>query len=127
MSNPTTTNSTASTVDSALSNIGNTGVATVEAMILSDVPWLGFPGLKQIWEALFGWIAGYFIKAAENGAAFVIMDLQIDNEKSRISTALAAIVVAEKSGDKNAIQIAIRNYAAAQSALVHDDGSAPAI
>ena len=96
-------------------------------MILSDVPWLGFPGLKQIWEALFGWIAGYFIKAAENGAAFVIMDLQIDNEKSRISTALAAIVVAEKSGDKNAIQTAIRNYAAAQSALVHDDGSAPAI
>lgn len=123
---PQTTNSTATEVNSIVSALGNAGVQAVEALIIADVPVLGFPGLKQLWELLLGWVAGYFIKAAENGATFAIIDLQIAGEESGMSKALAALVAAEKTGDAAQIQAAIKVYANAQSALVHDDGSAPA-
>lgn len=121
---PTTTNTTANNVNTGISVAGNTIVNLVEGMITADVPWLGLPGIKQIWEGLFNWIAGYFIKAAQTGATFTVIDVQVGQEQTAMSKALAALLAAEKIGDPNAIKQAIKDYAAAQSSLIHDDGSA---
>ena len=123
---PTATNTTATDINTIVKVAGGTIVSVAETMIIADVPFLGFPVVKQLWEIVFEWIASYFIKAAENGATFTVIDLQVSSEESGISNALAALVAAEKSGDPNAIKTAIQNYANAQSSLVHSDGSAPA-
>lgn len=120
---PTTENRTANEVSTLMSSLENAGVVTVENLIIADVPWLGAPVIKQIWQALFAWIAGYFLKAAQDGATFVVIDAQISSEEFYLSEALAKLMMAEKTGDPNAIQIAIKNYADAQSELVHSDGS----
>jgi Trk-type K+ transport system membrane component len=115
-------NTTATEVTTVMGAIGSGIVSVAEGMIIADVPFLGTPIIKQIWEALFNWIAGYFQKAAETGATFTVIDTQVGSETSGISSALAALVAAEKTGDAAQITAAIQAYAKAQSSLVHDDG-----
>jgi hypothetical protein len=122
MTTPTTTNSAATLSGKIISALANVGVQSVEALIIADVPALGFPVIKQIWEAAFGWVASYFVKAAQNGATFAVIDVQVGAEETAMSAALAAVVAAEKTGDAAKIKAAIQAYANAQSALVHDDG-----
>lgn len=126
MADPTTTNSAATSANTAIVDVVSALIPAAEGLIIADVPALGLPIIKQIWEALFSWIAGYFEKAAENGATFGIIDLQVIKEEAGVSAGIAALIAAEKTGDPNAIQQAIKDYADANSALVHDDGSAPA-
>lgn len=125
-SEPTTVNTTAQAVNTGISITGNAIVSVVQAMILVDVPALGFPVFKQLWEALFNWIAGYFIRAAQNGATFEIIDAQVASEETNLSGALTNLIAAEKTGDSDAVKKAIQAYADAHSALVHSDGSASA-
>lgn len=122
---PTTTNQTASTVNKFISVAGNTIVAVTEGLILAEVQFLNLPIIKQIWHAFFTWIASYFIRAAEQGATFAIIDAQVDTEVDALSKKLAALTAAQKSGDSDAIKKAIQDYADAHTALVHADGSAP--
>jgi hypothetical protein len=126
MSTPTTTNVPATNADNAIKTVGNDIVDAVEAAIISDVPALALPVIKQIWEAFFTWISGYFIRAAETGATFIIIDHEVSGEETSLSEALKALIAAEKTGDQSAIQTAIENYAKAQSALINDNGSATA-
>jgi hypothetical protein len=121
---PTTTNTKSATTDTAIKAVDSGIVSVVEGLILADVPALALPVIKQIWESLFMWIAGYFTRAAETGATFLIIDYQTGAEVSLMSKALAALVAAEKTGDATAIQAAILQYAQAQSSLVNSDGSA---
>jgi hypothetical protein len=124
MTDPTTSNKDAVTADEILSVLKNSGVAAVETLIVADVPILGVPVIKQLWELFFSWIATYFIKVAQTGTTFAIIDVQVATETMGISAALAQVVAAEKTGDAAQIQAAIQNYANAQSMLTHDDGSA---
>lgn len=124
MSDPVTDNKTASAVNSGIDFAGGTIVSAVEGLIIADVPALSLPIIKQLWEALFGWVAGYFIKAAKTGATFAIIDSQINGEVTTLSKALAAIAAAQKTGDEDALKKAIQDYANAHSALAHSDGSA---
>lgn len=124
MATPSTSNQTAETIDSVIKAGGGAIVSLTETMIIADVPLLGIPVVKQIWEAIFNWIASYFIKAAQTGATFAVIDVQVDAEQSKLSKALSDLIAAEKSGDKNAIQQAIKNYQTAQSAFINSDGSA---
>jgi hypothetical protein len=124
MSTPSTTNTAAKDADTAIKVVDGGIVSVVEGLILADVPGLAIPVVKQIWEALFTWIAGYFTRAAETGATFIIIDYQTHGEVSNVSKALAAVIAAEKTGDAAAINAAIQNYANAQTNLIHDDGSA---
>lgn len=120
----TTINSTATKINTGISTVANALVSGVEKLIIADVPVLGLPVINIIWEALFGWITGYFIKILETGATFLVIDLQVDSEEAGVSKELAAVIAAEKGGNPNAIQAAIEAYANAQSALIHNDGSA---
>lgn len=101
-------------------------VTTAENLAIAAQPWLGYPGVKQIWEALFSFVADKFTQAAQTEGTFIVIDLQVDGEQTNVSKELAALVAAEKLGDMAALKVAIQNYANANSALVHSDGSAPA-
>lgn len=124
MSDPTTTNSTATMADNIISATASTLEKVTEDMIIADVPLLATPIIKQLWEGLFNWIMGYASRAAQTGATFAVIDTQVNSEQSGMSSALAALVAAEKSGDANAIQKAIQAYQAAQSSLINSNGSA---
>jgi hypothetical protein len=125
-STPSTTNKLATLVNALIAGLDKSILGVVYAAIIADVPWLGLPGIKQIWTWLFSWIASYFTVAAENGATFLIIDLQTGAEQTKLSAAMKQLIAAEQSGDPNAIKAAIQAYANANSALIHDDGSAPA-
>ena len=126
MSTPTTSNGLANDINTIVKDGESAGIAIVESMIIADQPWLGLPGVKQIWEALFGWIMSYVTSAAETGIDFAVIDVQVDGEETNISKALAAVQAAYKSGDKNALAQALADYRSAQSALANDDGSSTA-
>lgn len=120
---PTTENKTAGRIARAIKNLGNAGVKAVEALIIADVPWLAWPGIKQTWQLLLGWVAGYFLTALQNGATFTVIDTQVGGQLDALSVALRALIAAQKTGDAVAIKKAIQDYADAHSALIHSDGS----
>lgn len=126
MSDPTTVNGPATVVNRVIAAGTASIVAFAESLCIAQAPWLAWPGIKQLWQGVFKWISDKFIIAAQNGATFAIIDHQTQSEVKGLSAALAALAVAEKSGDPVAIKKAIQDYANAHSLLVHDDGSAPA-
>ena len=117
-------NSTATQVDTVISTVAQSLVSGVEKLIIADVPTLGLPVISTLWETLFNWISGYFIKLLETGSTFIVIDLQVDAEEVGVSQTLAALIAAEKGGNPSVIQAAIQAYANSQSALIHNDGSA---
>jgi hypothetical protein len=123
MTNPPTTNQTAATIDSIVKGAGGTLVNVAEALCIAEAPFLGLPVIKQFWELGFQWVASKFILAAETGATFAVIDVQVSKEETNVSAALAAVIAAEKSGNPDAIKSAIQAYANSQSALASYDGS----
>lgn len=121
---PTTENKTAGTVNKIIGAASGGIVELAEALAIAQCSWLGWPGVKQIWEAIFQFIAGKFTAAFQIGATFKIIDGQVDGELKNVSKELLAIAAAEKSGNADAIKKAIQEYANANSALIHSDGSA---
>lgn len=120
---PTTDNKTADTADVIIDDGTAAAVQVVETLIIGDIPLLGLPVVSPLFKMLISWVATYFEKAFESGVTFQIIDRQVGKEESTLGAALKAIAVAQKSGDPNALKIAIQNYANANSAFVHDDGS----
>lgn len=123
---PTQTNQTATKIDAGIKVVNNVLVQVALNLIEADVPVLKLPVIKQVFETLVGWLYGYFVKAQEQFATDTVIDIQVGKEKSALSLALAALIVAEQSKDPEKIKEAIQAYANANSALLHDDGSAPA-
>lgn len=125
-SQPTTqtTNQAATLANKVIAGAESGIVGVAENLAIAAQSWLGYPGIKQIWEAFFGFVADKFTRAFQTGATFIIVDHQVDGELSGVSKELAAVVAAEKTGDVAAITAAIKAYADAYSILMHDDGSA---
>lgn len=132
MSDPTTTNPTATKINADILTAVNAAEIGVETLIVADIAAMGTvanfftPILKPIINAVISYVGDKFAIVLQNGATFLVIDNQVGNEETALITTRAALIAAEKSGDPNAFKIALQNYANAQSALVHDDGSAPA-
>lgn len=130
---PTTTNPTATTVNQTINDIvgiaEQTAITAAETALDTAAPIFALPVIKQASDLAIEEIVKYVGNdvniSLQNIGTFIVIDTQVAGEESGISQALAALMVAEKSGDPNAIKQAIQNYANAQSALTHDDGSAP--
>lgn len=132
-SGPTTTNQTATAVDSTIKDVmkeaESAAITAEETAIDSAVPALALPVIKQVVdEALTlgtDWIGDNLSVALQEFGTFIVVDRQVAGEESGISKELGAIMIAEKSGDPAKIAAAIKAYQEAQSALQNDDGSAP--
>lgn len=102
--------------------------ASAEAALDAAAPIFAAPVIHQVSDVIIEEIVKLIGDQVSVGlqtiGTFIVIDTQISSEQTGISEALANLVKAEKSGDPIAIQAAIQAYANAQSALVHDDGSA---
>lgn len=125
MSDPTVDNTTANYVNSIIARGNSLGAKVVISLATAKLPFLGWPVIRTLFAFLVGWLSGFMSKAEQEGATFVIIDAQISTEESALARAVVALAAAQKSGDKNAIQKAVKAYADAHSALVHYDGAAP--
>lgn len=126
MDAPTTENPVATVVNSILKElIENVGETAAEAAIIADVPWLGVPVVKQVFEYLLGFVGSYIYKQAAWGATKIIIDVQTKMEASAAYSAFQNLQMAIASGDPGAITKASQDLDKAYAALIHFDGSAP--
>lgn len=131
---PFPTNTTADTVNTVVNDAIKTAESVaetaIETAIETNAPIFALPVIKQITEevvrVLVDKVGGDISVNLQHFGTFIVIDAQVSNEKKGISQVLADLMVAEKSGDQNAIQAAIAAYQKAQSALVNNDGAAPA-
>jgi hypothetical protein len=132
MGDPTATNSTATTVNKVINDgvqAGERAAETaIETALDTAVPAFALPVLKQVSDEVIHLIVGKIADEVslqlQTFGTFIVIDLQTNAEKTKLSQALQNLMIAEKSGGAAAIQKAIQAYADAQSALIHSDGSA---
>lgn len=127
MADPTTTNATASAVNDILKTIiEGAGQGAIEAAAIADFPWLGLPIIKQLFELVLSKITGLIYQDAANAATKIVIDVQVNVEKSQVLNAFQTLQMAIASGDKNAIQQASTDLDNCYGSLIHFGGSAPA-
>ncbi len=127
MSDPTTTNKLASTVNEILKGlIEGAGESAIETAAIASQPWLGLPIIKQLFSYAVGWIAKYFYQQAAITATKIIIDVQIKMETSQTYGAFQNLQMAIASGDQVAITKASEDLDKAYGSLIHYDGSASA-
>ena len=124
MANPPIVNKAATIGDDIISGASSAGAQAIIILATADVPWLGLPVIKNLFSYIVGWICTYVSRSIQAGVTFAIIDAQVSSEHSDLSAAMDNLLAAEKSGDLNAIQKAIDQYATAHKALVASDGSA---
>lgn len=109
------------TADALISGANSAGVKFIEALIIADFPWMGFPLIRLFLGWGLAFVAGYVTKAEETEVSFLVIDSQTSSEETALSAALKALAVAQKAGNSNEVQKAIQAYADAQSALIKKD------
>ena len=124
MSDPATVNETATLVNKAIKAAMDGGSSAVLALIVTDVPWLGLPVIRQILAYVLSYFEGYLFTAAANAATSIVIDLQVEHEASKTKDAFQGVVDAVKSGDQQAIEKSSSALDDAFSSLIHSDGSA---
>ncbi len=90
---------------------------------VADMPWLGLPVINSIFRYLLGLAFNYVDKAAEQAAAFAILDAQTSSESSAYKDAVSALQIAQASGNANSIDYATKNLKETLARLIHTDGS----
>ncbi len=95
----------------------------MEAYIISQVPALGLPVLKQMMEALLDALVQREAQILKTFLAFTIIDGQVNSENKAVKDQLVAWNAAHATGDPHAIQQASDDLAAAFGRLIHYDGS----
>lgn len=123
MGDPTTTNQTAAVVNGILKNlISGVGLDAVEAAAIVELPWLGWPIIKQIFELVLSKIAALIYEQAAYAATKIIIDVQVGIEESKVGPAFESLQMAIASGDQNAIALASKDLDKAYGDLIHFDG-----
>lgn len=118
-----TVDQAASIADKAVVDIVQDLIPLAEAAAIAQVPLLGAPFIKQIWEAVFKWVCDLFGSAAGLLTGFVVMDIQKAVALEKCAHAISAINAAKQSGDKDAIDKASDQADAAAAGVLHYIGS----
>lgn len=123
---PETTNTTAAAANDVIhSLIFGAAVDAAETAIISDVPFLGLPIIKQLMGGIIQLIAGFIYKYLALSVTFTIIDAQTSAEAYAANTAATGLKTAISGGDQDAINQATDQFKDAFGKLVHLDGSAP--
>jgi hypothetical protein len=132
---PATDNQTVATVDAALKSLVNDVViAAAKAAAIAEAPWLSWPVISNLFDALLNWIGGYVYKAMAEWTTMGVIDVQTWIENSNYQKALADLKAARdeavsnlqaagQAGDTSAIEAAKQKFKDAFQNLVHWDGS----
>jgi hypothetical protein len=123
-STPTTTNTATHTVDQIIqAAIFDVALNALQTYLYAQLPWLGFPIIKQVFGAFLNWVAGYIYTYLTQVANFTVIDLQTDQEKASYDAAVTQLKSAQSSGDPNALQKAKDQFKSTLGNLIHFDGS----
>ena len=120
---PVPSDSGATQAETTVIDLFNAATTAAENLIIAAVPALGIPVLKQIWELIFSWITGYIGKAFGEGAAFIVIDIQVWAQVQKVLASSTALAQAQATGDPNAIATARAASDAAAQALFTFNGS----
>ena len=103
--------------------IENIAEPVIESAIIADFPFLGLPVVRQILHFMLRFLGQYFYEYTAKATVALIIDMQINAEKSAANVALIKLQEALKLDNILAIQKASEEFDAAMIALVHYDGS----
>lgn len=99
------------------------GESAAETAIIAAEPIMGTFILKQLWEAVFDWLIGYVMTPlAALGGQVVISTEEYFSLKQAVA-AQAALDVAKKTGDANAISKASQDVDTAVAGVLHYVGT----
>ncbi len=121
---PVPTNPTIGTVDQIIQGlIFDVGVRAAIAYATAQLPFLSFPIIKQLFAWAVGKLASAIYVQLENQIAFSVINFQTDKQKNDYMDAIAALMIATNSGDKNAIDKATTDVRSTLGSLIHFNGS----
>jgi hypothetical protein len=120
---PHTINPLATLVNKIISGLVE-GVAepVLETMIEADVPFLGLPVVKQLFEYAFHYIIHNLDVQMEVGAVKFVINIQTDSELAQAITAAIRLRDAMRENNQHAIDEASKDLDAAYDNLGHFDG-----
>ena len=118
-----TTDQAAATGSTTVEKLFSTATSAAETALIVAYPFLGWPFLKQLWEALFQGIIGKISFYLGTEAGYLIIDAQQYFALKNAATAMAALKAAQASGDPNALATANQNVDNAVAPILHYIGS----
>lgn len=122
---PSTTNQAATLVNQAVQTvIQRVGEPALEAACITAQPWLGWLGVNWVFGWVCDWFAGKFYTVSAKQLTSVVIDLQINGEKSAANQAVQGMQQAAQSGDPSAMAQSTQAFEDAFGRLAHYDGSA---
>lgn len=124
MSGPTTDNKTADIINELVSAFMSGGEKAAEVYLTSLAPEiLGIPVVQFLLDQLVQYLGQIISVAGQKFTTQIVIDLQINGEKSSVLTTAVALQYALASGDKNAVSLATKNLSQSYSNLFNYDGS----
>jgi hypothetical protein len=101
---PQPPNKALDTVDSVLNSIiYGVGVKSALTASISAMPWLGFPIIRNIFEALLNALAGQVFGSIEPYISYKIIKFQNEEQRKNYEFAIEELKAATERGDQNDI------------------------
>lgn len=123
MGDPTDKNQAADVINGVLKNlISGIGVDAVEAAAIAAYPWLGFWGIRTIFDWVVKLVANQIYMQAAMVATKIVIDVQVAEEESKTNDSFKNLQMALASGDPGAIKKASADLDKAYGDLIHSDG-----
>ena len=103
----------------------NVEAPAIDAAAEGAEPFLAWPVVKQVFEAVVSDLTGQMAIVEEQGILKVVFELQADSRLATLASTALALNKAQQSGDANAISQATQDAANAWGSIIHNPGIAP--
>lgn len=122
---PTTDNTPAEVLDTVIKDAETIGNTAAESVAITYLPFLGWPVVRQLFEAALGWISGSLAKALELQGTFWIIEFETPVEMNAAQAQLKKLQKdAQSKLSAGTISADEAAWLKAVSNFLHSDGSA---
>lgn len=118
-----TTNPAAQAAVNVIEDLTKQGEQAAEAAIIAAEPWMGMVVIKQIWEAAFDYLVKLIMKPVASLGGRVIINAEEYLALKASASAQAALDLAKKQGDSNAIEKASQDVDKAVAGVIRYIGA----
>jgi hypothetical protein len=120
---PTTHNTAATVAQDVVAGLVDVSVSAAKAASIAAFPPLGWPIISTIYGIILSKIGALISTELQGYAAFAVIDIQTDIEKSAYNSAVSNLKQAQASGDQNAVSQAKQSFKDTLAKLIRSDGS----
>ncbi len=103
----------------------NVEAPAIDAAAEGAEPFLAWPVIKQVFEAVVSDLTGQMAIVEEQGILKIVFELQADSRLATLASSALALNKAQQSGDANAISQATQDAANDWCSIIHNPGIAP--